>query len=35
VVALPAALAFGYGFRGFAALSAVTGLSWADVAGAF
>jgi hypothetical protein len=34
VVALPAALVFGYGFRGFAALSAVTGLSWADVAGA-
>jgi len=29
--AVPAALVFGYGFRGFAALSEVTGLSWTDV----
>jgi hypothetical protein len=29
---VPAALVFGYGFRGFAALSAVTGVTWADVA---
>jgi hypothetical protein len=28
---LPAALVFGYGFRGFAALSTVTGITWADV----
>ena len=33
--ALPSALAFGYGFRGFAALSDLTGLTWADVAGLF
>ncbi|MFB6140032.1 MAG: YIP1 family protein [Halosimplex sp.] len=34
LAALPAALAFGYGFRGFAALSAPTGLTWADVVAA-
>lgn len=34
LVAVPAALVFGYGFRGFAALSALTGLTWADVAAA-
>ncbi|WP_123537513.1 YIP1 family protein [Halosimplex salinum] len=32
LAAVPAALAFGYGFRGFAALSELTGLTWADVA---
>ncbi|WP_436906547.1 YIP1 family protein [Halosimplex marinum] len=32
LTAVPAALAFGYGFRGFAALSELTGLTWADVA---
>jgi len=34
LTALPSALVFGYGFRGFGALSAVTGVTWADVAGA-
>ncbi|WP_135362690.1 YIP1 family protein [Halosimplex halophilum] len=34
LTALPAALVFGYGFRGFAALSELTGLTWADVLGA-
>lgn len=29
--AVPAALVFGYGFRGFAALRDLTGLTWADV----
>ena len=32
LTAVPSALAFGYGFRGFAALSELTGLTWADVA---
>jgi len=32
LTAVPAALVFGYGFRGFAALSELTGLTWADVA---
>ncbi|WP_415382416.1 YIP1 family protein [Halosimplex sp. TS25] len=31
LAAIPAALVFGYGFRGFAALSTLTGLTWADV----
>ena len=30
--AVPSALLFGYAFRGFASFSAVTGLTWADVA---
>ena len=30
--AVPAALVFGYGFRGFAAVSTVTGVTWADFA---
>jgi hypothetical protein len=33
LTAVPAALVFGYGFRGFAALSSVSGLTWTDVAG--
>jgi len=32
LAALPAALVFGYGFRGFAAVSTVTGITLADVA---
>lgn len=32
LASVPAALVFGYGFRGFAALAEVTGLSWADLA---
>ncbi|MFB6151348.1 MAG: YIP1 family protein [Haloarculaceae archaeon] len=32
LTALPSAFVFGYGFRGFAAFSTVTGLTWADVA---
>ncbi len=31
LAAIPAALVFGYGFRGFAALSELTGLAWANV----
>jgi hypothetical protein len=34
VAAVPAALAFGYGFGGFAAFTEVTGFSWAAVAAA-
>ncbi|PSP52231.1 hypothetical protein BRC67_05505 [Halobacteriales archaeon QH_3_68_24] len=30
--AVPSALVFGYAFRGFASFSAVTGLTWADLA---
>ncbi|WP_436932385.1 YIP1 family protein [Halosimplex halobium] len=33
LTAVPAALVFGYGFRGFAALSELTGLTWADALG--
>lgn len=32
LAAIPAALVFGYGFRGFAAASTVTGITWADIA---
>jgi hypothetical protein len=31
LAAVPAALVFGYGFRGFAALGELTGWTWADV----
>lgn len=33
LAAVPGALVFGYGFRGFAALAEVTGLTWSEVAG--
>jgi hypothetical protein len=32
LASIPAVLVFGYGFRGFAAASTVTGVTWADIA---